>query len=129
MKPAIQAFFDEATFTISYLVSDPVSRRAVVIDPVLDYDPKSARTSTTSMDAILSAAKEGGLSIHWVLETHAHADHLSAAAEIKSRTGAMIAIGEHIADVQKVFRPIFRAEDVSGTGAEFDRLLKDGEVI
>jgi glyoxylase-like metal-dependent hydrolase (beta-lactamase superfamily II) len=127
MAPQIQAFFDENTFTITYLVSDPASRRAVIIDPVLDYDPKSARTTTTSADAVLAAIKENGLTVDWILETHAHADHLSSSAYLKKTLGAKIAIGEHITDVQKVFRPIFNAVDVKGDGSEFDRLLKDGE--
>lgn len=129
MKPAIQAFFDEQTFTVTYLVSDPLTRRAVIIDPVLDFDPKNARTATRSADRVLAAVKEGGLTVDWVLETHAHADHLSAAAYLKDTTGAKIAIGEHIKDVQNVFAPIFDAKDVIGDGAQFDRLLKDGEVV
>src|SRR5215469_4538886 len=129
MSPTIQDFFDEATFTVSYLVSDPASRRAVIIDPVLDFDPGPAHTSTKSAQALLSAADAGKLSIDWILETHAHADHLSAAAFLKEKTGAKIAIGEHIKDVQKVFGPIFGAHDVTGDGAPFDRLLKDGDVL
>jgi glyoxylase-like metal-dependent hydrolase (beta-lactamase superfamily II) len=128
-NPEIQAFFDEATFTITYLVSDPDTRRAIVIDPVLDFDPKAARTSTTSAEKVLAAAQSKNLSIQWILETHAHADHLSAAAFLKDRTGAKVAIGEHIEDVQKVFAPIFNAEDVRGNGAPFDRLLLDGESL
>ena len=101
MSPLIQAFFDEATNTVSYLVSDPPSGRAVIIDPVLDFDPKTARTSTRSADRIMAAVKESGLTVDWILETHAHADHLSAAAYLSSVTGAKTAIGEHITDVQK----------------------------
>lgn len=129
MKPSIQSFFDEQTFTVTYLVSDPTTRRAVIIDPVLDFDPKTARTATRSADKALSAVKNGGLTVDWVLETHAHADHLSAAVYLKSATGAKVAIGEHIKDVQKIFAPIFDAKDVKGDGAQFDRLLKDGEVV
>jgi len=129
MNPAIQAFFDEQTFTVTYLVSDPASRRAVVIDPVLDFDPKAARTATRSADRLLEAVKAGGLAVEWILETHAHADHLSAAAYLKGATGARVAIGEHIRDVQKVFAPIFDAKDVTGDGAPFDRLLKNGETL
>ena len=129
MKPSIQSFFDEQTFTVTYLVSDPTTRRAVIIDPVLDFDPKTARTATRSADKALSAVKNGGLTVDWVLETHAHADHLSAAVYLKSATGAKIAIGEHIKDVQNIFAPIFDAKDVKGDGAQFDRLLKDGEVV
>ena len=129
MKPSIQSFFDEQTFTVTYLVSDPTTRRAVIIDPVLDFDPKTARTATRSADKALSAVKNGGLTVDWVLETHAHADHLSAAVYLKSATGAKVAIGEHIKDVQNIFAPIFDAKDVKGDGAQFDRLLKDGEVV
>lgn len=129
MIPDIQAFFDEQTFTVTYLVSDPQSRLAAIIDPVLDYDPKSARTSAKSADSVLAAAKAKDLSVEWVLETHAHADHLSAAAYLKGLTGAKIAIGEHIVQVQKTFAPIFNAGDVTGDGTPFDRLLKDGDVL
>ncbi len=125
--PTIQSFFDEATKTVTYLVSDPQTLRAAVIDPVLDYDPKAARSATHGADAVLKAAQDAGLTIDWILETHAHADHLSAAAYLKEKTGARVAIGEHIADVQKVFRPVFDARDVTANGAAFDVLLKDGE--
>lgn len=129
MKPAIQAFFDERSSTVTYLVSDPASGRAVVIDPVLNFDPNAARTATRSADRLLAAAKTENIAIDWILETHAHADHLSAAAYLQSVTGAKIAIGEHIRDVQKVFAPIFDAKDVTGDGAPFDRLLKAGDTL
>ncbi|HWA69261.1 MAG TPA: MBL fold metallo-hydrolase [Rhizomicrobium sp.] len=129
MEPAIQAFFDEQTFTVSYLVSDPVTKKAVIIDSVLDFDPKAARTATRSADRLLAAMKQQGLTVEWILETHAHADHLSAAVYLKAATGAKIAIGEHIKDVQKVFAPIFNAPDIKGDGAPFDRLLRDGETL
>jgi len=128
-KPKIQAFFDEPTNTISYLVSDPQSGLGAVIDPVLDYDHRTGKADIRSAEAILRYAKDAGVTIAWVLETHAHADHLSAAPFIKSRTGAKVAIGEHIRDVQRIFRPVFNATDVSGDGAEFDRLLADGETL
>jgi glyoxylase-like metal-dependent hydrolase (beta-lactamase superfamily II) len=127
MEPDIQAFFDEATYTVTYLVADPATKKAAIIDPVLDFDPKSARTSTQSADKVLAAAKDKDLTVEWILETHAHADHLSASVHLKARTGAKVAIGENIAKVQKVFRPVFNAKDVTGDGAPFDRLLKDGE--
>jgi len=128
-KPTIDAFFDEATFTVTYLVSDPREHRAAVIDPVLDYDHRSGKASTVSADRVLARARERGVQIDWVLETHAHADHLTAAPHIKAKTGAQVAIGEHIKDVQKIFKPVFAAEDVSGEGREFDRLLSDGEML
>lgn len=125
--PLIHAFFDEATFTITYLVGDPVTRRAAIVDPVLDYDHRSGRVSHSSADKVLAKAAELGLQVDWVLETHAHADHLTAAPHIKSKTSAKVVIGEHITDVQKIFAKVFNASDVSGDGREFDRLVKDGE--
>lgn len=129
MNPTIQAFFDRATNTVSYLVSDPATGRAAVIDPVLDYDPAAVRTSTTSADAILAVAAEQGLSIEWVLETHAHADHLSAAQHIREATGATIGIGRRITEVQKTFGDLFEADDVTPDGAVFDQLFDDGETF
>jgi glyoxylase-like metal-dependent hydrolase (beta-lactamase superfamily II) len=126
-QATIRAFFDEPTNTVSYLVSDPVTHKGTVIDPVLDYDFRSGKASVGSADAILAAAKRDGIEIAWVLETHAHADHLSGAPYIKLKTGAKIGIGEHIRDVQRIFRPVFNATDVSGEGSEFDHLFKDGE--
>ena len=129
MPSEIQSFFDESTFTVTYLVSDPQTRRAVIIDPVLDYEPHGARTSTGSADLVLASIRDKGLAVEWVLETHAHADHLSASAYFKEKQGAKTAIGEHITDVQKFFRPVFNATDLSADGSEFDRLLKDGEKL
>jgi glyoxylase-like metal-dependent hydrolase (beta-lactamase superfamily II) len=126
-KPVIRAFFDEPTNTVSYLVWDPATREAAVIDPVLDFDHRSGDANVQSADAILTAAAEEGLKITWVLETHAHADHLSAAPYVKLKSGAKVGIGEHIRDVQRIFRPVFNAMDVSGDGSEFDHLFKDGE--
>jgi glyoxylase-like metal-dependent hydrolase (beta-lactamase superfamily II) len=125
--PKIEAFFDEATHTVSYLVADPQTRRAAVVDPVLDYDHASGKAATKSADVILQGAERDGLTIDWVLETHAHADHLSGAPYIKLKTGAKVGIGEHIRDVQKIFRPVFNAADLSGDGSEFDRLFAEGE--
>jgi len=124
---AIKAFFDEPTNTVSYLVFDRRTRRGAVIDPVLDFDNRSGRASTHSVDRILAAAKGESVAVEWVLETHAHADHLSAAPYVKLKTGAKVAIGEHIRDVQKIFRPVFNITDVSGDGSEFDHLFKDSE--
>ena len=128
-KPAIDAFFDEATFTVTYLVSDPRGGRAAIIDPVLDYDHRSGKIATGAADKVLARAAERGLKIDWILETHAHADHLSAAAHLKAKTGARVGIGEHIVEVQRIFKPVFDAADVSGDGSEFDRLLRDGEKL
>lgn len=127
--PIIRAFFDEPTNTISYLVADPVTHRAAVIDPVLDFDPRSGTVDVRSVEAILAAAAADKLTIEWVLETHAHADHLSGAPYIKAKTGARIGIGEHIRDVQRIFRPVFNAEDLRTDGSDFDRLFVDGETF
>ncbi len=125
--PQIRAFFDEPTSTVSYLVADPVTRRAAVIDPVLDFDLASGEADVRSAEAILAAARASGLTIDWVLESHAHADHLSAAPFIKAETGARVGIGENIREVQKIFRPVFQAEDLRTDGSDFDRLFADGE--
>jgi glyoxylase-like metal-dependent hydrolase (beta-lactamase superfamily II) len=126
-RPTVRAFFDEPTNTISYLVTDPTTKAAAIVDPVLDYDHASGKASTKSADAILAVANAEDARIDWVLETHAHADHLSGAPYIKLKTGAKVGIGEHIRDVQKIFRPVFNATDIKGDGSEFDRLFKDGE--
>ena len=126
-KPAIRAFFDEATNTFSYLVADPATKRAAVIDPVLDYDPKSGEVDVRSVEAVLAAAREAGYTVEWSLETHAHADHLSGSPYVKARTGAKIAIGENIKEVQRIFRPVFNATDLKTDGSDFDRLFKDGD--
>ena len=126
-KPQIRAFFDEPTNTVSYLVWDDASKEGVVIDPVLDFDHRTGKATVTSADMMLAEAKRLGVTIKTVLETHAHADHLSGAPYIKLKTGAKVAIGEHIRDVQKIFRPVFNAADVSGDGSEFDHLFTDGE--
>jgi glyoxylase-like metal-dependent hydrolase (beta-lactamase superfamily II) len=126
-KPEIRAFFDEPTNTVSYLVWDPATHEGAVIDPVLNFDHRSGEAEVQSADAILAEANKLGVKIKQVLETHAHADHLSGAPYIKLKTGATVAIGEHIKEVQRIFRPVFNATDVSGDGSEFDYLFKDGE--
>ena len=129
MNPIIEAFFNEPTNTVSYLIADPDSGAAAVIDPVLDYDPANGTVDTASAEEVLARAVECGWRIDLVLETHAHADHLSAAPFFKGRTGARIGIGEHIRNVQKVFRPMFEADDIKRDGSDFDLLFKDGEQI
>ena len=123
----IQPFFHDASGTRTYVVSR--GRDAVIIDPVLDYDHRTGRVSHRSADDLLGFAAGQGLSIDWVLETHAHADHLSAAPYLKEKTGAPIGIGARITEVQRTFAPVFGLEDVSGDGREFDRLFRDGETI
>ena len=126
-RATIRAFFDEPTNTVSYLVWDPETRRGAVIDPVLDWDNRSGTADTAFAERILAAAEKEGAGVDWVLETHAHADHLTAAPYIKARTGAPIGIGERIKEVQAIFRPVFQAEDVRPDGGDFDRLFADGE--
>lgn len=125
--PAISAFFDEATNSVSYLVADPLTKTAVVIDPVLDFDAASGTIGTRSADRILAAAREQRLKIEWTLETHVHADHLSAAALIRERTGCKVGIGSGVGQVQAVFGPMFGAGDLGDR--DFDRLFADGDAI
>ena len=125
--PCIQSFFDAATFTATHVVHCPVTRAAAVIDSVLDYDPKSGRTSTEAADRVLEYVRSHGLQVQWHLETHAHADHFSAAPYLKKQIGGRIAIGIHIQDVQGVFKKIFNAKDMNTDGSQFDQLFEDGE--
>jgi glyoxylase-like metal-dependent hydrolase (beta-lactamase superfamily II) len=126
--PMIQSFFDEPTNTASYVVHDPESRRAAIIDSVLDYDPASGRTSFSSADAIIAYVGEKELAVDWLLETHAHADHLSAAPYLQQKLGGKIAIGAHIVTVQTVFGKLFNAgSDFQRDGSDFDALWNDGD--
>lgn len=126
-QPVIRSFFDPATSTVTHVVSCPVSRRAAIVDPVLDYDPKSGRTSTASADEVVTYVRSEGLSVDWLLETHAHADHLSAAPYLQRALGGKIAIGERIAQVQQVFREVFHDEGIPVDGRPFDQLFRDGD--
>ncbi|MGB5078742.1 MAG: MBL fold metallo-hydrolase [Sphingorhabdus sp.] len=126
--PVIRAFFDQPTFTVSYVVHDPETRKAAIIDSVLDFDPASGRTSFASADAIIAYVEEMELGVDWLLETHAHADHLSAAPYLQQKLGGKIAIGEHITTVQDVFGKLFNAEaEFQRDGSDFDRLFADGD--
>ncbi len=128
MKPAIQPFFDVVTGTITYIVFDVPGGHAAIIDPVLDYDPKSGRTHTALADQVISFITQQKLAVDWILETHAHADHLSAAHYLKSKLGGRIAIGEHIKEVQNVFKGMFNlAADFAVDGSQFDHLFTDNE--
>ncbi len=127
--PIVRTFFDPATFTATYVVHDPATRQAAIIDPVLDYSPRNARTSTRSADALLDHVRDEGLQVAWLLETHAHADHLSAAHYLREKTGAPIVIGAAITRVQEVFAPLFEADDVVPDGRQFDRLVAEGDEL
>jgi glyoxylase-like metal-dependent hydrolase (beta-lactamase superfamily II) len=126
----VQAFFDSPTWTVTYVVADNSTRHAAIIDPVLDYDFKSGRTGTTSADRVLAYVAEHQLHIDWILETHAHADHLSAARYLKEHVGGRIAIGENIRAVQATFKTVFNLErSFLPDGSQFDHLFKDGETF
>ncbi|MES3030592.1 MAG: MBL fold metallo-hydrolase [Pseudomonadota bacterium] len=126
--PTIKAFFDEATFTVSYVVSDPLTKVCAILDSVLDFDAAAGRTSTKSADEILEYLTQEGLTVAWLLETHAHADHLSGAPYLQARVGGKLAIGKDIIEVQKVFGKVFNAgTEFARDGSEFDRLFDDGD--
>jgi len=127
-SPEITALFDEATNTVSYIVADPSTKMAAVIDSVLDFDPKSGRTATASADRLIAAVRGKGLTVAWLLETHMHADHLTAAPYLKEKLGGRIAIGARIGEVQKTFGTVFNAEPgFAVDGRQFDHLFADGE--
>ncbi len=130
MNPTVKSFFDTATWTVSYVVYAEGSRTCAIIDPVLDYDAKSGRTRTASADKLVAFVQEKNLSVEWILETHAHADHLSAAQYLRQKLGGKIAIGAAITKVQEVFKGIFHLEPgFQADGHQFDHLLMDGEVF
>jgi glyoxylase-like metal-dependent hydrolase (beta-lactamase superfamily II) len=126
---SIQSFFDPATFTVTYVLADPQSRQAAIIDSVLDYDPKSGRTSHASADKVMAYVRQQDFKVAWLLETHAHADHLSAAPYLQAQLGGKTAIGKHICEVQTVFKKVFNAKDMNTDGADFDHLFEDGELF
>lgn len=130
MKPIIECFFDEKTNTVTYVVSEPDGQSCAVIDSVLDYDAKAGRTSTASADAVISYIRKNELECEWILETHAHADHFSAAPYLREKIGGKIAIGEHIPKIQRVFGDIFNAGNgFKSDGSQFDALFKDEEIF
>ena len=126
-KPNVNAFFDEATFTITYVIADPTTGRAAVVDPVLDFDPASGRTSTTSADKVIEFVKGENLEIDWILETHVHADHLSGTPYIREQLGGKTAIGANVTAVQKTFKGVFNLKDLATDGSQFDHLFADDE--
>lgn len=130
MKPEVTAFFDDDTFTVTYVVREPGGNICAVIDPVLDYDPDAGRTSTHSADRVLAFIEENELEVAWILETHAHADHLSAAAYLKSITGGLTGTGSLITAVQATFKDVFNlGEDFEANGKQFDCLFDDGDLL
>lgn len=131
IKPEVQAFFDEPTFTLTYIVFDPTTKDAVIIDPVLNYEPIGSKISETSADELEQFVREKGLRIHYLLETHAHADHLSGSPALKRRfPQAKLAIGKRITEVQQVFQKVFDLpEDFPTDGSQFELLLEDGESV
>jgi len=127
-KPDIVSFFDEFTFTVTYIVADPATKKCAIIDSVLDFDPNSGRTQTNLADEVIAFIKQGKLEVEWILETHAHADHFSAAPYLQRELGGKIAIGAHIPDIQKVFGGLFNEDEgFKRDGSQFHHLFKDGE--
>lgn len=130
LKPDVAGFFDAETNTVSYVVADPATRRCALVDSVLDYDAASGRTSRRSADRMIAYVREHGLTAEWVLETHVHADHLSAAPYLKAQLGGTLAIGRHIRTVQEVFGKVFNAgSEFERDGSQFDRLFEDGDTF
>ncbi len=128
-QASVKAFFDPQTWTYTYVVYESKGSACIVIDSVLNYDPKSGRTKTKSADEVIAFIQEHQLKLEWILETHAHADHLTAAPYIQEKLGGKIAIGDHITKVQVVFKGVFNLDDVAVDGSQFDALIKEGESI
>ena len=130
MRPEVETFFDEATFTASHLVIDPETKNAVIIDPVLDFDVASGRSTTTSADKIIAYVRENNINVEWILETHVHADHITAAPYLKEKLGGKTGIGDHVSVIQKTFGEVFNAEQsFARDGRQFDALLADGATL
>jgi glyoxylase-like metal-dependent hydrolase (beta-lactamase superfamily II) len=129
ISPLVIGLFEKRTFSIQYIVADAATRRCAIIDPVLDYDEKSGATATHSADALMDIVAERGLTVEWVLDTHPHADHFSAAPYLKTRTGAPKAIGAKVVEVQKLWREIYNLPDFPTDGSQWDRLFADGDTF
>jgi glyoxylase-like metal-dependent hydrolase (beta-lactamase superfamily II) len=127
--PDVTGFFHADTFSIAYIVADPATKRAAIVDPVLDYDERAGRTSTGFSDAMLAAVSEKDLTVDWILDTHPHADHLTASNYMKEKLGAPIAIGEHVRKVQALWKDIYNLPDFPVDGSQWDRLFTDGETF
>ncbi|RVE89653.1 MBL fold metallo-hydrolase [Sinorhizobium meliloti] len=128
-RPDVAAFYDAPTGSIQYVVADPETGKCAIIDPVLDFDQKSGSTATTNADAILDHVAKQGLSVEWILDTHPHADHFSAARYLRDRTGAPTAIGEHVKGVQHIWKQIYNWPDFVCDGSQWDRLFRDGDIF
>lgn len=129
VRPEVKGFFDKRTYSIQYVVSDPATKMCAIIDPVLDYDEKSGATATRNADAILDYIAEQGLQVEWILDTHPHADHFSAAHYLASKTGAPTAIGEKVVEVQKLWKDYYNWPDFPTDGSQWDKLFADGETF
>ena len=128
-SPDVTGFFHRDTFSIAYIVADPATKRAAIVDPVLDYDERAGRLSTGFAGKMLAAVAEKGLTVEWILDTHPHADHFSAAQYLKQKLGAPIAIGEHVRKVQALWRDIYNLPDFPADGSQWDKLFRDGETF
>ena len=128
-KPTVTAFFDEATFTVTYVVADPQSKHAAIVDPVLDYDAASGRTSTQSADQLVQYVKDNALTVDWILESHVHADHLTGAPYLKDELGGETGIGAMVTAVQETFKGVFNIKELATDGTQFDHLFGDGETF
>jgi glyoxylase-like metal-dependent hydrolase (beta-lactamase superfamily II) len=125
--PVVTGFYEKLTCSVQYVVADPATKRCAIIDPVLDFDPKSGSVATRSADALLGHVEKNGYTLEWILDTHPHADHLSAAAYLKQKTGALTAIGEKVVEVQRIWKEIYNLPDFPADGSQWDRLFADGE--
>lgn len=128
-RPEVKGFFDKRTWSVQYVVSDPATGMCAIVDPVLDFDEKSGSTATINADAILDYVRDNGLTVEWILDTHPHADHFSAAQYLKEKTGAKTAIGEHVIDVQKLWKGIYNWPELATDGSQWDRLFAHGETF
>lgn len=128
-QPAVKAFFDKRTFSMQYVASDPATKKCAIIDPVLDFDEKSGSTATINAEAILDYIAKQGLEVEWILDTHPHADHFSAARYLKGKTGAPTAIGEQVVEVQKLWKDFYNWPDFPADGSQWDKLFAEGETF